>query len=405
MSLQTESGAPILTESHDELLTESESASSPLQAKATLTLRASGYLFKYCTLRAKATLKLTARQLDANAIPGPSGLNALMKIVTDPINPTLVLDQYLLLWFYAHPNQCQVSLQIDDEAESQPAWAWENPGNTQPAILKIDSAEIPGDGMTHRLRLYVRYAIAGKISAPTIFTLTGKLNPKDFLETPEWCGATLIRQGETFITDLTEVRWRHPGAVRIVAKYQIRNTAKTAWIETETTVGYADYDEDACLIEDVGTRIWVGGSNTRDVTFGVAAIRKNQFGPVQWAAQPIAIQQRNTNATQPTPINPDTATAVDLSEIQLQNQIYNEIRAQYPQLTNWNLTNTVLSKLKLRIKDITRKGGAVTLDDLGRFEARWNTEGTKRSVAFSPSIGFKEGTKQGRLLTDAEARA
>lgn len=442
MSLSTELNEPLLTEAGEALLAENEtsdsgsgdggssggSASTPtvtlhaqatltlaarasltqrlsLRGKAELTLDSTASLTRFSTLKAKATLSLTAKQMAENTIPGPSGLNALMKIITDPHAPTLVLDQYLLLWFYAHPSQCQVSLQIDDEAESQPAWAWENPGNTQPAILKIDSAEIPGDGLTHRLNTRVRYAIINKTSAPSIVSITAKITKPKLIETPEWCGATLIRQGTALLHDLTEVHWRHPGAVKIIAKYKILNTAKTAWIDTETIVGYADYDEDACFIEGIGVKLWTGFSGIRDVTFGVAAISKNQFGLVQWAANPIGIQPRNPFDTVPEPVNPDAATAVDLNEIQLYSQIYNEIRAQYPQLTNWNLTNTVLSKLKLRIKDITRKGGAVTLDDLGRFEARWNTEGTKRSVAFSPSIGFKEGTKQGRLLTDAEARA
>lgn len=456
MALRTESGEPLLTEAGHELLAESETAGEggegsegggvpivSLQAQATLTLSASanatletvilvglhsaatltlssvGHLLKQRPLKAQATLKLHAKTLAANALPGPRGLNAQMKIITDPHNPALILDQSLLLWFHGHPSQCQVSVQMDDEPEFQPAWTWENPGHTQPAILRIDSAEIPGDGMTHRLTIYARYAISGKTSAPATIALSAKTTHTQLQETPEWCGATLIRQGEAYLADLTEVQWRHPGAVKIVAQYKVLNTAKTGWIDTERTVGYADHDDDACLIEDLGTKIWTGSNAIRNVTFGVAAISKNQFGPIQWAAQPLGIQSRNPLDTHaPTPIHPDQATQQSITGEILPRQTW-AIPTPFTALIRAAVADALgtlpsqghaiidqaLYRSFLKIKHLTRQGGTVTLDDLGTFETRWNADRTARSIRFIPSIGFKEGTKQGTLLTDAEAKA
>ena len=70
-----------------------------------------------------------------------------------------------------------------------------------------------------------------------------------------------------------------------------------------------------------------------------------------------------------------------------------------------NIVETALEKTLFQVKEATRKGGTVTLDDLGRFEARWNEARTVRSVAFAPSPGFREGVRAGSILTDAQAQA
>ena len=77
-----------------------------------------------------------------------------------------------------------------------------------------------------------------------------------------------------------------------------------------------------------------------------------------------------------------------------------------------------LYRLVLKIKDVVRKGGSVTLDDLGTFGVRWSASRTvrhpvtgvettlpaQRQPTFTASIGFKVGTRAGLILTDAEAK-
>jgi len=67
---------------------------------------------------------------------------------------------------------------------------------------------------------------------------------------------------------------------------------------------------------------------------------------------------------------------------------------------------------------VTRKGGSVTLDDLGTFGVRWSAPRTtrhpvtgvetmipaQRQPTFTASSGFKAGTRAGLILTDAEAK-
>jgi len=82
------------------------------------------------------------------------------------------------------------------------------------------------------------------------------------------------------------------------------------------------------------------------------------------------------------------------------------------------LIHTTINKLFLRIKDIVRQGGRVQLDDVGTFSARWTKPRTlrdsytgaetllpaERLPAFVPTLGYKLGTREGRLLSDSEAR-
>jgi hypothetical protein len=448
MALLTEDDQPLLTEAGEELLAENETGSEPegaitlrsrsalilrataslqidtiftllpLQSTATLVLNGQGALRPFKALKAQATLKLLARQLAANAIPGPSGLNALMKIITDPYHPALILDQYLWVWFQGRPSTCRVSLQIDDEPEFQPAWTWENPGVTIPAILKIDSAEIPGDGLTHRLTVRVWQDLAGKTSLPSTLRVYAKTPTPGRLDQPEWCSARLLRQGAEVLGDLTEVQWRHPGAVQIVARFKVLNTARTAWVFTEKPVGYADYDEQSFRVEDLGTLVWADApGRLRDVFLGVAALHQGGFGPVQWAAETLQVKERQAGyswAGSLPEVKPDAATArnVRLNTVAtLYDTLNLEIRADVQAtLSEWpangnTIINTAISRLFRKIKDVIRQGGNVTLNDLGRFEARWNEERTTRSISFVASPGFKEGARQGRIITDAQAKA
>ncbi|MBK8752367.1 MAG: hypothetical protein IPL99_12290 [Candidatus Competibacteraceae bacterium] len=379
-----------------------------IKASAHLQLDAKGRLSKQTALKGKATLHLVVRNGIAQP---PSGLGAQMKIISDPIRPEVILDQYLNVWFDGHPHQNRMALKRDDHAEFQPAWTWQNPGVTRPAILRIDSAEIPGDGLTHRMTVAAWQDVAGRTSARTTFSLSIKTPSKRTVEVPAWCGATLIRQSTESLCDLTKLEWRYSGAVKIFAKYRVRNS-KFALVSTTEAIGYADYDEDTFYVEDMGLKIVM---TIEPVLFGVAAIDKGQFGVITWASQYINIHHRANYTT--TEFNPDLATARTLIYSGCKDEIGKAIFAEnswnypvylYPETVDTKrrqIIDTAMDKLLIRIKEITRQGGSVTLDNLGTFEARWNEARSVRSVAFVPSVGFKEGTKAGQIMTDAEAKA
>jgi hypothetical protein len=398
----------------------------PMRAKATLQFSGKALLNAIKTLKARAALRLLARHGTAQA---PSGCGMQMTILTDPTRPDVILDQYLLIWFNGHPAQCQVTLKIDQGAEFQPAFTWQNPGVTSPAIVKIDSAEIPGDGLSHRITATIRQAIGTRTSPASTISQISKTPYIRTTLKPEWCGATLIRQGEfeqldthrneiVSVSDLTRIEWRHPGAVQIIARVPVEYTATKALL-SDKVIGYADYNETTFYAEDVGLKCAFAGHVLQGILFGVAAIQNGSFGPITWANAPIKIRDRYTRKPV-TPDSPDriagTVQSWSLSwfKSRIQQAIFEENGWKYPgdyyygssqfDITRLNIIDTAITKALLRIKGQVRFGGSVTLDELGRFEARWNETRTVRSVAFVASPGFVTGTRLGRVLTDAQAK-
>jgi hypothetical protein len=400
--------------------------SLPMKAKATLKLIGNGQLHAMKPLKAKAVLRLIARQGIAQP---PSSLGAKMKILVDPYRPDVIHDQYLLVWFNGHPSQCKVALKIDDGVEWQPAFTWQNPGVTNPAIIKIDSAEIVSDGKKHRITISVWQAVGHQTSARA--TIAEEANTPNLRPAtqPEWCGNTGIRQGEIVrggpynnivghVSDSTRIEWRHSGAVQIMAQVPVANDKTTGFHQSIVTIGYADYDENQFIAEDVGTKIgWRGGA-LHDVLFGVASIHNGTFGPVCWANTPVKIREvLSTPATLET--NPDviakTNQTLDFDKFsyEVASDLFSDNDWVYPRYWDAPSLETkrrdiifaAIEKTLRKIKDSTRHGGSVTLDNLGRFEARWNPERTVRSVSFIASISFVEGTRAGIVLTDAQAKA
>lgn len=372
-------------------------ALAPLRAVGTLSVQAIGILRSLGTLMLKALARIgLVGQRVAPA--APRGLGMKMTLVTDPRRPELILDQFLRLWYWGLPSAVRVAYQVDDQPEQQPAAVWENPGQTQPAILRIDGAEIPGDGRTHRVTVSAWQQV-GTATSPRA-TVSEYLSTPDVRPTavPEWCGATLLRQATPYLADLSRVRWRHPGAVGLFVKFT--EGLKT----TIAQIGVADHDESEYLAEGIALLIR-DAIGLLDVYFGVAAVARNQYGPITWATPPIKIPGIAAINT-PTPLNPDRYTREDIEEYTLLGRVRDELSGQLGASVPANLETLVrTTQLKLwrRIKDVIRKGGTVELDDFGTFKANWSASG--RSVSFVPSLGFKVGTQLGKALTDTEAQA
>jgi hypothetical protein len=398
----------------------------PMKAKAPIRLISTGILKARKGIRVKAALRVIARQGTAQP---PSGIGMQMKIITDPYRQDVILDQYLLVWCNGHPNQCRVALQIDDAIEFQPAFIWQNPGVTAPAILKIDSAAIAGDGKSHLLKVSAWQAVGNRTSARSTISEYAKTPIVRPATQPEWCGATSIRQGETIylppynwvygnVPDLTRIDWRHTGAVQIMARIPVRNPKTGKVTLSNIVVGYADHDETRFYVENIGLQFNWSGGILHDVLFGVAAIQNGTFGPVTWANAPVNIRDVHPNP-QEAITSPDeiAGTARVLRLDWCKDEIGKALFAEngwtypvylYPETADTkrrNIIDTAIDKALRRIKDATRQGGSVTLDDLGRFEARWNEARTIRSVAFVASPGFIASTRAGIVLTDAQAKA
>ena len=379
-------------------------ALQPLQAVAALAVTTRGIMRNLGTLmiRALGRISLVGKRVTAKA---PPGLGLKMNLVTDPQRPEVILDQFLRIWFQGQPSAVKVAYQVDDQPEIQPAATWENPGTTQPAILRIDGAEIPGDGLTHRVTVSAWQQV-GTATSPRA-SVSEYLATPDVRPTavPEWCGATLKRQATGLqyhstgqLPDLVEVKWRHPGAVALFAKFM--KSGKTAIVQ----VGVADHQEEHFMAEGVSAKLGYTFAPA-NVYFGVAAIARGTYGAITWQSAPVQI--KGFDAFQiPEPAHPDAATRQELDNYEFAAAILALLQAELGASAPVNLgtiaTQTRL-KLLLRIKDIIRQGGSVELADLGTFKANWSPSG--RSVGFTPSLGFKVGTARGKPLTDAQAKA
>lgn len=378
-------------------------AKLPLQAACTLGLFLVGTLREIGALlmQAKGTLLLLAKR---SAPQPPRGLGMKMHVISDPNRPGVILDQFLRVWFNGTPSAVRISYQVDDQPETQPATVWENPGTTQPAILRIDGAEIPGDGLTHRVTVSAWQQVGTTVSPKA--TLSDYLSTPDRrpLVSPAWCGATLKRQATGLayhstgiFPDLVEIKWRHTGAVALFAKRLVGSREKIA------RVGMADHQEESYLAEGVSALMGYT-ANPVDVWMGVAAIARGTYGAITWQTKPIQLKGFD-DFQLPTPVNPDAATRQDLVRAHIAAAVMNALSAELVASAPANLgtiADKVYDKLIYRIKDVTRKGGTVELDDCGTFKAGWGVNG--RSVGFTPSLGFKAGTKLGKPLTDAQAK-
>ena len=367
------------------------SALATLNVTLTTLLHSVGDLM----LAAIGRVSLATRSVPPTA---PRGLGMKMHLVTDPKRPDLVIDQFLRLWYWGLPSAVKVAYQVDDQPEQQPAATWENPGQTQPAILRIAGAEIPGDGRSHRVTVSAWQQV-GTATSPRA-SVSEYLSTPDMRPTavPEWCGAELLRQATPYLADLSRVRWRHPGAVGLFVKFT--EGSKT----TLAQIGVADHQEEEFLAEGIALLIHSAIGNL-DVYFGVASVARNQYGPITWAVLPVTIPGFE-EINPPAFLNPDRFSREELDSTELGDWVRDALAAQLGASAPLNLgtivTRTQL-KLWLRIKDVIRKGGTVELADLGTFSTTWGASG--RGVSFSPSPGFKVGTARGKALTDAQAKA
>lgn len=327
----------------------------------------------------------------------PSNLNGKMELIKNPYNPSQIIDQRLMIWFVGNPSNIKITLKVDDEQETQPGFIWVNPGITDRAILQIDSAEIPVDGYAHQLTIHAWEEQDGQPSDIAELKLIQKTQRLNVVQPPNACHAILIRSGDDEIPDMTKVTWDHPGAVKITAKYPQLISWK--FVIKNEVIGFADHNENQFIVENLGAKF--NGISQRDVTFGVIAIQNGaESEPI--FATPVLIYPRVKKAEK----NPDAYKARAINQTTVMSEIYQKIASERSSMPSngFDIIRITINQFNKKIKDIVRTGGSVKIDHFGTFKAQWNDDNTERSVSFIPSLGFKEGTKRGEIMTDAEAR-
>ena len=391
---------------------------TPVRGQAILTLTVHGRLRRPARLRAAATLAITA------AAFAPRGLGAKLRVIRERFTQA-VLHQSLQVWVQTAPPGLRLALQVDDGPAVETLFAWENPRGSLPAVLAIAGAALPQDGFTHYLTVLAWRETGGIASARSRFTVPVQLAAPP-VPMPEWGAARLLRQNSSELPDLVEITWRASTAVAVVANLRPQASGQSA---VNVALGAADRDESRLLAEGIGARFELQDNKLYSVYFGVAGIRGGQQSPVRWIAAPVLIQASDGRpATAPVQTPDDVAgTARPLVSAivvgyasTFKTELQAAVLAQLGALPTHGNTviEQALYRLILKIKDVTRKGGSVTLDDLGAFGVRWSAPRTarhpvtgveivlpaQRQPTFTASPGFKVGTRAGLLLTDAEAR-
>jgi nucleoid DNA-binding protein len=391
---------------------------SPLRARAVLTVTARGRLRRPARLRAGAVLAITA------AAFAPKGLGAKLQVIHERFTNT-VLQQSLQVWVQTAPPGLRLALQMDDGPAVEAPFVWENPRGGLPAVLTLAGTALPQDGFTHYLTILAWRETAGIASARSRFTFPVQFAAPP-VPMPEWVAARLLRQNGSELPDLVEITWRARTAVAVVANLRPQASGQSA---VNVALGAADRDESRLLAEGIGVRFELQDNKLYPIYFGVAGIRGGHQSPVRWTAAPLLIQASDGRPATATVQTPDdvagTARQLVSSIIvgtasPFKTELQAAVLAQLGALPTHGNTviEQALYRLVLKIKDVTRKGGTVILDDLGTFGVRWSAPRTarhpvtgietvlpaQRQPTFTASIGFKAGTRAGTILTDAEAR-
>lgn len=386
-----------------------------MRTAATLSLIAQGRLRRPTPIRAQATLTVTAHAL------APRGLSARLNVIRDRLTDA-VLQQALSVWVQTAPPGLHLAVRVDDGPTVEAAFTWENPSSGLPAVLRIAATELPQDGLTHYLTVSAWRETAGCRSAVATYTFKAQLAAPP-VPMPDYISARLVRQNTTELPDLVDITWRASTAVTVMA-----NLRKGAPLTV--ALGVADRDETRLLAEGVGVRFPYPDNQRYPVYFGVAGIRSGRESPIRWCETPLLIQASD-GKPQNTVMTPDiqAGTARKLSgainapsqSSAFRTELRAAVLAQLGSLpVNGNtIIDQTLYRLFLKIKDVVRKGGTVTLANLGTFSVSWTNPRTTRDKVtgmetvipgyrqptFTASPGYQEGTRAGQILTDEEAKA
>ena len=391
-----------------------------MRAAATLSLTAQGRLRRPTPIRAQATLTVTAHAL------APRGLSARLHVIRDRLTDA-VLQQALNVWVQTAPPGLHLAVRVDDGPSVEAAFTWENPSSGLPAVLRIAATELPQDGFTHYLTVSAWRETAGCRSATATFTFKAQLAAPP-VPMPDYIGARLIRQNTTELPDLVEITWRASTAVTVIA--QLRKQDRRYWVTAR--LGVADREDTRLLSEGVGVRFPYPNDQRYPVYFGVAGLRSGRESPIRWCETPLLIQASDGRPTPTHTVStPDlqAGTARKLSgainapsqSSAFRTELRAAVLAQLGSLpvNGHSIIDQALYRLFLKIKDVVRKGGTVTLDHLGTFGVSWTNPRTTRDKVtgvetvipgyrqptFTARPGYQEGTKAGQILTDDHAKA
>jgi DNA-binding protein HU-beta len=350
----------------------------------------------------------------------------------DPLTGERVYgNDFRMLWGGKFPENVEVQCDVEDITDPA-GWfdvAYTNvteyaEASTGKALIKLNSEIIPQDGLSHALRFRIRYHFGGDLGAwvtsdwmKATYALVAP-NP------PTNVTANVLRDRSGDIPDRVTVSWQWAttNAGDSVEVYAIDHLGKKHLLgdEDEATVT-------SMTVENV-TRFYtvpVPPAVQTGYKFGVLAKNRSSKSDLVTTVSAVLLTSRVADTAPPTPdeIAGTAETVTHSAFVTKASAAANALTI--PSLTVEqkaslaSLMGYAVDVVFETIKSVVMRGGSVAIDNFGTHKARWSTERlgrnpstgesilipASRQQAFTASVGYKEGTAAGTLMTDAEAKA
>ena len=336
-------------------------------------------------------------------------------------------NDFSMLWYGVVPNAIQVQCDVEDITDPAGWFDLDYTNATTYAessvgmsLVKITGEIIPRDGFIHTLKFRIRYNAAGDTSAWVEGPLQQALYALAPPGMPSNVSAVVLRDRIDTIPDRVKISWAWDATVPgdAVEVYAIDYLGKKHLLGEET-----DQDTTEMTVENVSRFIVQDAAPAAKSAYRFAVLAKNRSSKTDMAYSAATYQLTNKVKDLAPPTADEIAgTAESASFSSLMAKVNAALQAGslspdqkaavgmvYPQV--------IIETFK-QIKTIVMLGGDVTVDNFGVFAAKWSNERwgrnpsngdpvlipAARGTAFTPSLGYKTGTKYGLILTDAQAK-
>lgn len=285
------------------------------------------------------------------------------------------------------------------------------------SLVQSQAEIIPQDGLSHMLKFRLRYNVNG--------------DPGAWVETPQQVAtyempppnapvsltATLLRDRVDTVPDVVKLEWQraasNPGTGLVIYAYDYLDARHTVYTSNGSETEARIENVSRFIVQDAGPAV------ARAYRFAIVSTNiSSKSDEVLSGSLNITSKVKAVEAPTPDEV---AGTARELTYATFKAEVYSDVLTALGTLPaeGQSIVNSTLDRLILKLKDVVAKGGSIILDDFGVFAAKWTKDRLARNPAtgepvlvpayrsqsFTPSLGFKLGTKTGTLLTDAQAKA
>ena len=285
------------------------------------------------------------------------------------------------------------------------------------SLVRANGQIVPQDGLTHLARFRLRYNVSGDIGAwaetSNVMITYAMAAPNP----PQSLTVQLLRDRVDTIPDVVRVQWQkastNPGDGIEIVCYDYLDKKHALYTSNGSETEARIENVSRFIVQDTPPAV------ARPYRFAVVATNLSGKSDEVFAAAPLSITSKVKPVEPPTP-DEIAGTAREVNYATLKAEVFADVLAALGTLPTEGqaIVNGTLDQVVLKLKDVVRKGGSVDLTDFGVLAAKWTKERLARnpatgepvvvpayrSLGFTPSIGFKTGTRNGTLLTDAQAK-